>query len=137
MSQFEGNKLKVRCADCSKFAGNRCAVKDVKVTPKKKRSCHLYEFTGTYSNREGMESIYVPHVDKKTRKMLKKLIAQRVLPVAEGGSVEIRDGFAKVKTLDMPASTATAPLAESKIDDHREFSTHRSPKVAAEDPVAQ
>ena len=114
MSQFEGNKLKVRCVDCSKLTGMHCTAKDVKVAPKKKRSCGLYDFKGTYINRVPAAAIYVPHVDKKTRKMIRKLIAKGAFPVAEDGSVEGRDGFVKVKELDMPFSTATTPLTEIK-----------------------
>jgi hypothetical protein len=49
-------------------------------------------------------------MDKKTRKMIKKLLQMGVVPVADDGTVEIRDGFARTKTLDMPTSTATASL---------------------------
>jgi len=110
MSQFEGSKLKVRCTDCTKLSGTRCAVKDTTVSPKKRRVCGIYEFKGEYENRTPAESVYLPHIDKKTLKMLKRLAKLGILPVSEDGSLETRGGFYRDKTLPMPSTTATSSL---------------------------
>jgi len=47
-----------------------------------------------------------------------------VVPVAEDGSVEIQDGFARTKSLTMPASTATSALVETKTTE--DLSIHPS-----------
>lgn len=114
MSQFEGSKLKVRCTDCTKLSGTHCVAKNTKVTPKKKRLCGVYEFKGEYDNRTPAESIYLPHVDKKTLKMLKRLAKLGVLPVSDEGTIETHDGFYKQKTLPIPATTANTELVEIK-----------------------
>ncbi len=118
MSQFEGNKLKVRCIDCTKLSGNNCTAKNVVVSPKKKRLCSLYEFRGAYENRTPAPSVYMPHVDQKTRKMIKRLLNLGVVTVAEDGSRIIQDDFVHTKTLPMPSTTATASvLGEKGTDD--------------------
>ncbi len=115
MSQFSGvTKLKVRCTDCIKLTGTHCIAKNTKVAPKKKRLCSVYKFKGEYENRTPAEATYMPHIDKKTRKMIKRLLDLGVVPVAEDGSIEMQDGFARTKTLPMPATTATTPLIEDK-----------------------
>jgi hypothetical protein len=111
MSQFKGSKHRVRCVDCTKWVDARCVAKGDKVSPKKKRVCPIYEFKGEYENRTPAEAMYVPHVDKKTRRALKRLAGLGIVPVSADGSVtglDVRDGFAKVKTLPMPMSTATS-----------------------------
>jgi hypothetical protein len=114
MSQFEGGKLRVRCTDCTKLSGNQCTVKKTKVAPKKKRLCHLYEFKGEYENRTPVEASYVPYMDNKTKRLIKRLLKLGIVPVADDGSVETRGGFARTKTLQMPATTATAQLVGNK-----------------------
>ena len=114
MSQFEGNKLKVRCIDCTKFFGNRCITKNTKVTAKKKRLCGIYEFKGEFENRTPAEAIYTPHVDRKTRRMIQKLLKMGVLSVSEEGTVEIQDGFERTKELPIPTTTATAQLSSTE-----------------------
>ena len=93
MAQFTGGR-KVRCTDCTKLSGKSCSVKQVKVSLKKRRLCDLYEFKGEYANRTPVDAMYVPHVDKKTRKLMKKLMDLGVVPVQDG--------------VPMPSSTATA-----------------------------
>ncbi len=120
MAQFEGSKLKVRCTDCTKLSGSHCIAKNTKVSPKKKRLCGQYNFKGEYENRTPAEAMYMPHIDKKTQRMIKKLLKMGVVPVAEDGSIDTRDGFARTKILSMPASTATAALLGTKIqEDHK------------------
>ena len=114
MSQFEGSKVKVRCTDCSKLSGIHCIAKNTTVSPKKKRVCSTYVFKGEYENRIPAAAIYMPHIDKKTKKMIKRLLDMGVVPVAEDGSVEVQDGFARTKSLTMPVSTATSTLVETK-----------------------
>ncbi len=117
MSQFEGSALKVRCIDCTSLAGNRCSAKNTKVAPKKRRICSQYHFKGEYENRTPANSVYIPYVDKKTRKYIQNLLQMGVVPIAEDGSVETKDGFAKVKTLPMPRSTATVTALKAKAAD--------------------
>ena len=117
MSQFEGSKLKARCTDCTKLSGNHCTAKNTTVTPKKRRRCTAYEFKGEYENRVPAAALYMPHVDKKTQRLIRKLLRMGVVPVAEAGSVEVQDGFARTKTLTMPTSTATAALIETKVEE--------------------
>ncbi len=57
----------------------------------------------------------MPHVDKKTQRMLKKLLKMGVVSVAGDAPVDPRAGFEHTKTLDMPASTATAAIVGTKI----------------------
>jgi len=114
MSQFEGGKFKVRCIDCTKLSGSHCGAKNTKVSPKKKRLCSQYDFKGEYVNPVPCASVYMPPIDKKTRKMIKRLLEMGVVPVADDGSVEVQDGFARTKSLAMPASTATASLVGVK-----------------------
>jgi hypothetical protein len=89
MSQFEGGN-KVRCADCSRLAGNRCGAKNTKVSVKKRRKCDTYVFKGQYENRQPSEATYVPYTDKKIRKMIKRLIKLGIMPVREDGSLASR-----------------------------------------------
>ena len=131
MSQFEGNKLKVRCIDCTKFFGNRCAVKSTKVTPKKKRLCGVYDFKGEYENRTDAEAVYIPHVDRKTRKMIKKLLKMGVIPVAEDGSIKTQEGFARTKEFPMPSSTATTVLTEVKAGEDPIIYRPESPEISS------
>jgi len=116
MAQFEGGN-KVRCIDCTKLSGSHCNAKNAKVKPKKKRTCTMYNFKGEYENRVPCASIYMPPIDKKTRKMIKRLLEMGVVPVAEDGSVQTEGGFARTKSLLMPASTATAALVGTKVEE--------------------
>lgn len=74
MSKFEGGKRRVRCVDCTKLSGKMCTAKNTSVAPSKRRLCKAYEFKGEYANREPLESVYVPYVDKNTRRLMKKLM---------------------------------------------------------------
>ena len=67
MSQFLGNKTKVRCTDCTKYSFGRCMAKGIKTTPKKKRTCEVYEFKGMYENRTPIPSIYSPSMQSRPR----------------------------------------------------------------------
>jgi len=117
MSQFEGGKSRVRCVDCTKLSGTQCSAKGTKVSPKKRRVCPSYEFKGEYTNRVPADAVYMPHMDSKTRKMIKRLLKMGVIPVADDGSVDMRDGFARTKTLPMPATTATASLVGAQTQE--------------------
>lgn len=109
MSQFSGQGIKVRCVDCTKLSGNTCSAKKGVVSPKKRRVCTAYEFKGEYKNREVAEGVYLPPMDKKTRKMVQRLIQAGVVPVREDGSVAYRpDGTPMVKrSVGVPLTTAT------------------------------
>lgn len=82
MSEFQGASQKVRCTDCSQFSGSQCSAKNTKVSPKKRRICDLYQFKGKYENRTPLESTYIPKVDKKTRRLLNKLLKLGVVSPA-------------------------------------------------------
>ena len=123
MNEFAGNKLKVRCVDCTHLSGTRCVPKKVKVSPRKRRMCRSYQFTGAYDNRTPAESMYIPHVDQKTRQMIRKLLKLGITPVSEADLMqEAGREFQKVKTLQMPASTATAGIiTEQPAEDDAVF----------------
>lgn len=75
MSQFKGGN-KVRCVDCTclvRLNGNTCGVKGASVSINKRRVCNKYNFKGEYENSAPLPATRVPFVDKKTRKLLKKL----------------------------------------------------------------
>jgi len=114
MSQFEGGKFKVRCIDCTKLSGSHCEAKNTAVSPKKKRLCGQYNFKGEYENSTPAEAVYIPHVDPKTLKTLKRLAKLGILPLSEEGTIETEDGFFRKKTLPMPSTTATASLVGTK-----------------------
>jgi hypothetical protein len=116
MSKFTGESSKVRCVDCLHLSGNMCSRKDISVSPKKRRSCTTYKFKGEYQNRTPVPSIYVPHVDKATRKMIRRLMELGIVPVREDGSLAFHpDGSTLVpQTVEMPRSTATATMLGTK-----------------------
>ena len=142
MPQFEGNKLKVRCVDCTSLSGNHCSVKNTKVAPKKRRVCGVYQFKGEFENRSPEVVPYVPHVDKKTRKMIQKLLNMGTVPVVgkEGErSVEVTggEGFAKVKTFPTPSTTAlisdVSELKSEQLEDPLIYKTlDKEPKNSNE-----
>lgn len=114
MSQFTGQGQRVRCVDCTNLQGTTCVVKKDVVSPKKRRSCSSYVFSGEYKNRTAAEGVYVPPVDKKTRKMIRRLIELGVVPVREDGGVAFHsDGTPLIKkTVEMPRTTATAGVVQ-------------------------
>lgn len=100
MSEFGGGKVKVRCVDCTHLSGRHCGLKDAKVSPKKHRTCGVYNFKGEYVNRTSPPAMYIPNLDKYTQRTIRKLVQANIFPVAEDGR-----GF---KRIEMPRSTATA-----------------------------
>lgn len=123
MSQFTGGN-KVRCVDCAHLSGNMCGKKSISVSPKKRRSCGVYSFKGEYENRNPPPSMYMPHVDKKTRQMIRRLIELGIVPVREDGSMAFHpDGTALTpQTVEMPRSTATASVLETKATEQKQLS---------------
>lgn len=111
MSQFKGGR-RIRCIDCLHLQGNKCTRrKDTpKVTPKKKRNCGVYEFKGEYANSTPLEATYVPHIDAKTKKLMKKLMKLGVVPVTEEEMQEV--GMRKIQ---VPQSTATAGIIGTEV----------------------
>jgi len=111
MSQFTGGR-RVRCADCLHLQGNRCiGRKNVpKISPKKKRACNVYEFKGEYCNPTPPESVYIPPVDPKTARLMKRLKKMGVGVVTEE---QLRD--AAERRFSIPHSTATAPLSAEMV----------------------
>ena len=79
MSQFEGGN-KVRCIDCTKLSGKTCTAKSTSVSVKKRRSCGMYQFSGEYANSTPLPATYLPHVDRKTKQLMKKLMKLGVMP---------------------------------------------------------
>lgn len=110
MSRFEGTGIKVRCIDCTKLSekGNECTVKKTKVAHKKRRLCTLYEFKDSFSNRKPLDSIYLPPVDNKTMKMIKKLMKMGVMPVP--GDKDPGAVSKQLESFQMPKTTATASV---------------------------
>lgn len=100
MSEFTGGKVKVRCIDCTHLSGARCALKNTKVSPKKRRICGVYNFKGEYVNRISPPARYVPNLDKSTQRFIRKFVRANIFPVADS-----EGGF---KRIEMPRSTATA-----------------------------
>ena len=114
MSQFQGSKSRVRCIDCSRLDGNTCLSGRGTVAPRKKRMCTQYQFKGEYVNRTSIEAVYVPPVDKKTEKMIKKLIRLGIMPQGGAGQVALaQDGTPiQQKQIQVPGTTATAKLLQ-------------------------
>jgi len=121
MSQYQGSSNRVRCIDCARLSetGKRCLVKNIKVAYKKRRICPSYEFKGEFVNRKPLESVYLPPVDKKTAKMIRKLMRMGVIPVADEASVKIApDGqILQRQHFEMPKSTATASVVGMKSNE--------------------
>ncbi len=119
MSKFEGGPRRVRCIDCTKLSGNQCTAKSAKVVPKKRRTCSTYLFKGVFENREPLPAVYFPPVDKKTEKMIKKLLKMGIVPVAESGDVAIdKDGrIIQKQKFEMPKNTATASVVGVKSNE--------------------
>jgi hypothetical protein len=80
MAQFEGGN-KVRCADCTKLSGKTCTAKNTSVAVKKRRACGQYNFAGEYVNNTPLPTTYMPPVDKKTARLMRKLMKMGVLPM--------------------------------------------------------
>jgi hypothetical protein len=79
MSQFDGGN-KVRCIDCTQLSGKTCSAKGASVSPKKRRTCGQYNFKGEYENSTPLPATYLPHVDKKTKQLMKRLMKMGVIP---------------------------------------------------------
>src|SRR5574338_395245 len=108
MSQFQGSTVRVRCADCTKYSNGRCLAKDALVAARKRRTCTAYVFKGEFQNRTPLESVYFPPVDKKTRKMIQKLISLGIVPVAGNQVAVSPEGVPMVKqTVVVPPTTTT------------------------------
>lgn len=136
MSQFQGSNTRVRCTDCSRLEGNTCTAKKATVAPKKRRVCGQYQFRGEYTNRGPVESVYVPAVDKKTRRMINKLLRLGVVPVAGQSHVEVSPEGVPMQTkrIQVPGTTATARLLQ--LSDNP-ISTNAQPDLVSEDEVTQ
>jgi hypothetical protein len=83
MSEFKGGN-KVRCVDCTKLSGKTCTAKNTSVSIKKRRSCGQYNFSGEFVNNTPLPSTYLPHVDKKTKQLMRKLQKMGVMPMQTG-----------------------------------------------------
>jgi hypothetical protein len=105
MSKFEGGN-KVRCIDCTKLSGKTCTAKSTSVSVKKRRSCSMYQFSGEYTNSTPLPATYTPHVDKKTKQLMKKLMKMGVIPM-DGK----RPTAAAPYGIDAPEPTALNPAA--------------------------
>lgn len=119
MSQFQGSSNKVRCVDCVKLSGKNCTAKKTKVAPKKRRLCSSYVFKGEFENREPLPAVYMPPIDKKTLKMIKKLMAMGITPVADGGDLQVtpEGKVLQQQSFEMPKSTATASVVGMKSNE--------------------
>lgn len=74
MSEFKGETRRVRCVDCKSFLKDRCLLKDVSVSSKKRRLCPSYTFKGEFVNRSPEDVPYIQHVDKSTKRFIRKLL---------------------------------------------------------------
>ena len=110
MSEFKGKSRRVRCLDCTKFTGSHCAIKSAKVSSKKRRLCDLYIFKGEYENRTPPPVVRVPHVDRKTERLLKRL--RKLGVVTPSGPAR---GTAPAAFV--PTSTATSGSIERQKDE--------------------
>jgi hypothetical protein len=119
MSQFTGEGRRVRCADCLHLQGKTCVGrKDTPtVSPKKKRSCGSYGFKGEYQNSTPLEATYIPYIDPKTKKLMKKLMKLGVVPVTDR---DLQEGG--MRKIVVPASTATASLPGIESQDMEKVS---------------
>lgn len=106
MGEFTGGNSRVRCIDCAHLSGKMCSRKNAKVAPRKRRICAVYNFKGEYENRETIPGRYMPPLDKKTRRFLKRMYEMGISPVVPDQDEE-HPGY---KRLPMPASTATAKV---------------------------
>ncbi len=106
MSQFTGGR-RVRCIDCLHLQGNQCIGRKntPTVAPKKKRACGTYSFKGEYHNSTPLEAAYLPYIDPKTKKLMKKLMKLGAVPVPDK---DLQEGG--MRKIAMPASSATASL---------------------------
>jgi hypothetical protein len=116
MSQFEGGN-KVRCVDCTKLSGKTCVAKSVTVSVKKRRTCGQYNFAGEYVNSTPLPATYVPHVDKKTKRLLKKLMQMGVMPMTGDRPVPTikSDIYEKNKQVADSAAFRTTATAQIPI----------------------
>jgi len=109
MTEFAGATIRVRCVDCVSLSGKHCVRKNISVSPKKKRVCGVYTFKGEYANRTSSETMYLPYIDKSTRRLIRKMQRLGIVPVAN--SSEEESGY---KAVPMPRSTATAGVLSVK-----------------------
>ncbi len=107
MGEFTGSNCRVRCTDCSHLSGHTCSKKNSKVALRKRRTCAVYSFKGEYENRESMPGRYIPTLDKKSRRFLKRMYELGISPVTQ----DEKSGY---KKLPMPQSTATAKVVGTK-----------------------
>ena len=109
MGEFTGGTSKVRCVDCNYLLGTRCSKKNNKVSPRKRRSCTIYDFKGEYINRVSPEALRVPYTDKSTQRLLRRMLKLGIIPVTETANQE-----SIYKPILMPQSTATAGILSVK-----------------------
>lgn len=117
MSEFLGNSNRVRCIDCVSLTGKHCSKKNIKVSLRKRRICNVYDFKGEYINRISPEAMRVPYTDKKTRRLLRKVLNSDIVPVVESSDGIYKPAFGTQgtdKALVMPRSTATAKVLTTK-----------------------
>ncbi len=109
MSEFTGERNRVRCVDCNYLSGTHCSKKNIKVAPRKRRTCAVYGFKGEYTNRTSPEAMYIPYVDGSTRRLLRKMIKMGIVPVAHSP-----ENDSQYKGIPMPRTTATAGVLSVK-----------------------
>lgn len=103
---------KVKCKNCDNIIRrNYCRVKQIAVDRNKSLECDLFAIK---VKRPPSEPMYVPSVDKKTRRLIQKLVRMGIVPVAEDGTAEVqvdkRGNLYKKVILEVPKSTATAGI---------------------------
>jgi hypothetical protein len=90
-------------------------VKDVSVSTNKPRVCNKYNFKGEYENSAPLPATRVPFVDKKTRKLMKKLQKLGVMSGKPGAYPTAPPSamFHSTATADIPVvgETQSAPTS--------------------------
>jgi hypothetical protein len=129
MSQFNGGKNKVRCVDCALLSGNMCTSKTIGVSPKKHRTCTLYQFKGEYKNREPIEGMYIPQIDKSTQRLIRKMVELGIIKVHEDGTP------LQKQTIEMPRTTANAASLGQKGDERESLTG--GPAVSVDNNLQQ
>jgi len=102
------------------LVGTKCGVKRAKVSVKKRRTCSKYNFTGEYANGTPADAVYLPHVDRKTKKLLKRLAKMGVQPVGDDGTIQLKGDFYRQGEMNIPTSTANAGIIDPVNDDQKQ-----------------
>lgn len=127
MSEFKGGN-KVRCVDCTKLSGKTCTAKNTSVSVKKRRLCGQYDFAGEFVNSTPLPATYVPHVDKKTKQLMKRLQKMGVMPMTGNRPTpSVKSDIYEKVNPDSFSTTATAAIPVVRpLESHGEAAVMRT-----------